>query len=177
MEFLPPAMKLGQGYVFTHVCDSVHRGGLPQCMLGYTAWEQTPKTRHPPQSSACWEIQATSGWYASYWNAYLFWNVFTQFAEFSNKKYLSLKGLEPATSCVRDQDSTTAPAIHMSETETLNWAQFVLQRFIRFTEFADITEFNELSAPIRKNSNDRSRLCQVEVVTGCPSRLIDDLER
>ena len=25
--FLPPATKLGQGYIFTDVCDSVHRGG------------------------------------------------------------------------------------------------------------------------------------------------------
>ena len=25
-HLLPPAMKLGQGYVFTRVCDSVHRG-------------------------------------------------------------------------------------------------------------------------------------------------------
>ena len=25
-RFLPPATKLGQGYVFTPVCDSVHRG-------------------------------------------------------------------------------------------------------------------------------------------------------
>ena len=25
--FLLPATKLGQGYVFTHVCDSVHDGG------------------------------------------------------------------------------------------------------------------------------------------------------
>ena len=25
--FLPPATKLGQGYIFTEVCDSVHRGG------------------------------------------------------------------------------------------------------------------------------------------------------
>ena len=34
--FSPPATKLEQGYVFTHVCDSVHKGaGLPQCMLGY----------------------------------------------------------------------------------------------------------------------------------------------
>ena len=43
--FLPPATKLGQGYVFTSVCDSV-RGGLPHCMLGYTH----PRTRgrHPP---------------------------------------------------------------------------------------------------------------------------------
>ena len=26
-SFLPPATKLGQGYVLTRVCDSVHRGG------------------------------------------------------------------------------------------------------------------------------------------------------
>ena len=26
--FLPPAMKLGQGYIFTGVCDSVQRGRL-----------------------------------------------------------------------------------------------------------------------------------------------------
>ena len=25
--YLPPATKLGQGYVFTRVCDSVHGGG------------------------------------------------------------------------------------------------------------------------------------------------------
>ena len=25
--FLPPATKLGQGYIFTGVCDSVHKGG------------------------------------------------------------------------------------------------------------------------------------------------------
>ena len=57
--FLPPATKLGQGYVFTRVCDSVHWGGLPQCMLGYT----------PPGVDTPRE---TSGRYASYWNAYLF---------------------------------------------------------------------------------------------------------
>ena len=28
--------------------------------------------RYHPQSSACWEIRATSGWYASYWNAFVF---------------------------------------------------------------------------------------------------------
>ena len=26
-NLLPPATKLGQGYIFTGVCDSVHRGG------------------------------------------------------------------------------------------------------------------------------------------------------
>ena len=28
LSLLPPATKLGQGYVFTRVCDSVHRGGM-----------------------------------------------------------------------------------------------------------------------------------------------------
>ena len=32
----------------------------------YTPWQV-----HPIRSSACWEIQATSGRYASYWNAFL----------------------------------------------------------------------------------------------------------
>ena len=42
----------GQGYVFTRVYDSVHRSGLPQCMLGYHPLpEQTPPgSRHPPES-------------------------------------------------------------------------------------------------------------------------------
>ena len=67
---LPPTIKLGQGNIFTGVCDSVHRGGLPQCMLGY----HTPGPgRHPPPqwSRAYWEIRSISGWYASYWNAIL----------------------------------------------------------------------------------------------------------
>ena len=47
-QFLRRATKLGQGYVFTGVCDSVHRGGmgLPQCMLGYH-----PQSRHPPSKT------------------------------------------------------------------------------------------------------------------------------
>ena len=45
-RLLPPSTKLGQGYVFTGVCDSVHRGGcLPQCMLGC---HTPPRSRHPP---------------------------------------------------------------------------------------------------------------------------------
>ena len=39
-----PQRSWGQGYVFTRVCDSVHRGGLPQCMLGYC---HPPRRRHP----------------------------------------------------------------------------------------------------------------------------------
>ena len=33
---------------------------------------QTPPDRHPPPRSACWELLATKGRYASYWNAHLF---------------------------------------------------------------------------------------------------------
>ena len=40
-------------------------------------------------------------------------NVFTEFAEFGDNKYHILKRLfEPATSCVRDHDATTAPVRH-----------------------------------------------------------------
>ena len=50
--FLPAATKLGQGNVFTGVCDSVHRGrSLPQCILGYTPPEQTPREQTPPPGS------------------------------------------------------------------------------------------------------------------------------
>ena len=47
------------------------------------------------------------------------------------QKYQSLKGLEPTTFCVRDQDATTAPARQIWETGSLNWAQFLLRWFIR----------------------------------------------
>ena len=72
-------------------------GGLPQCMLG-SPQEQTPprpdppgnrhppeqtppQSRHPPEQThpqsrhtpeADSGIQSMSGWYASYWNAFLF---------------------------------------------------------------------------------------------------------
>ena len=47
-----PQRSCGQGYVFTRVCDSVHRrGGLPQCMLGYhTPPGKHPSRKHPPPS-------------------------------------------------------------------------------------------------------------------------------
>ena len=48
--------------------------------------------------------------------------------KFSDKVFvITLKGLEPATSCVKDQDATTAPGRYMRETGSLNWAQFMLQ--------------------------------------------------
>ena len=66
----------------------------------------------------------------------------TCFIEFSDKKIvIILKVLEPATSCVRDQDVTTAPARHMWEIGTLKWVPFMLQWFIWFREFAEFTEF------------------------------------
>ena len=36
----------------------------------------TPQAGTPPTSSACWEIQTTSGRYTSYWNAFLFYFIF-----------------------------------------------------------------------------------------------------
>ena len=57
---LPSTMKLGQCYIFIGVCDSVHRGGLPQSMLRYHhhppeqippgADTQPPGSRHPPEN-------------------------------------------------------------------------------------------------------------------------------
>ena len=55
---LPPATKLGQGYIFTGVCDSVRGGG---CLLWRGAWSQG----ETPQDGYC------CGWYTSYWNAVL----------------------------------------------------------------------------------------------------------
>ena len=36
-----------EGYVFTPICHSVHRGFMLQCMLEYHLWEQTPQTSTP----------------------------------------------------------------------------------------------------------------------------------
>ena len=57
-EFLLPATKLGQGYVFTRVCDSVHGGVCPiACWNTHTSpWDQrqappgadTPPEQTPP---------------------------------------------------------------------------------------------------------------------------------
>ena len=112
MDLLPPATKLGQGYIFTGVCDSVHGGGggwgwypsmhcrwypsmpcsrgcaIPACLAGGVpapggclvqggcsgggAWSGgcllpggLLLVETPPDGHCC-------GWYASYWNAFLF---------------------------------------------------------------------------------------------------------
>ena len=79
---LPPANEVWGKVIFSEACvkNSVHGGGLPHCMLGYPTappradppGAEPPLSRHPTGSSACWEIWATSGRYASYWNAILF---------------------------------------------------------------------------------------------------------
>ena len=45
---LPSANEVCEGYVFTPVCLSVHRGGLSQCILGYHHHPPPPGTRHCP---------------------------------------------------------------------------------------------------------------------------------
>ena len=92
-------------FLHLSVIHSVHRGGgcLPQCMLGYhhppeqtLPWADTPpgadppgadplppgadipRTRHPPGSrppGADSGIRSTSGRYASYWNAFLYFKL------------------------------------------------------------------------------------------------------
>ena len=83
--------------IFSEACvkNSVHRGGSPPLHAGKnnppgTRGRHPPGTRGrhppgpeadprnqrqvPPQCSAWWEIRATSGWYASYWNAILWFH-------------------------------------------------------------------------------------------------------
>ena len=99
-RLLPPANEVCEGYVFTHVCHSVHRGVSASVHAVKTLtppWSRYPPgNRHTPQSihihplgadipheqtplpssSVCWEIRTISGRYASYWNAYLFFYSF-----------------------------------------------------------------------------------------------------
>ena len=85
------------------------------------------------------------------WSFFL--NVSLNSANYSVTKIfvITVKRLEPATSCVRDQDATSAPARHMWDTGSLNRTQFMLQCFISFPEFAELFEFNKSSAPFRQN--------------------------
>ena len=89
LDLLPPATKLGQGNVFTGVCDSVNRGASSGGYLlpgGVCYWGVSP-----PEGGICfWDGGVCSwgrGWrhprdgyycgrYASYWNAFLFYRKF-----------------------------------------------------------------------------------------------------
>ena len=96
-HFLPAATKLGQGNIFTGVCLST--GGRGVCLSA--CWDIPPRTRqtppgadtptgpgrpprsrHPPgpgrnpPGEADFSIRSTRGRYASYWNAFLFFDYF-----------------------------------------------------------------------------------------------------
>ena len=88
--------SLGQGNIFSSICPefcsqeggsaSVHAGipppspqsrhspwdQAPHCWTMHPPGADTPKSKHPPPRSGCWEIRSTNGWYASYWKAILF---------------------------------------------------------------------------------------------------------
>ena len=58
INLLPPATKLGQGYVFTGVCDSVHRGGSASVHAGIPhppSRRPTPPRADAPRSRPPWE--------------------------------------------------------------------------------------------------------------------------
>ena len=78
------------------------------------------------------------------WNyeSFLFEFSLHVFIKFSDKIFwITLKGFEAATSCVRDQGATTVPARLGRETGSLNRLQFMLLQW--FIIFPEITEFNE----------------------------------
>ena len=81
-NYYRPQRSCGQGYVFTRVCDSVHREGGLRAGRTPPPREQTPRSIPlPPQSrtpsppEAHSSIRSTSGRYASYWNAFLYLNI------------------------------------------------------------------------------------------------------
>ena len=100
LVLLPPATKLGQGNVFTGVCDSVNGGlGVPPpggggllwgvfcsggCLFpgGCLLWGVSAGGVSAPRGGCLlpgglvetpWDGYCC-GWYASYWNAFLFQN-------------------------------------------------------------------------------------------------------
>ena len=67
VRYLPPANEVWGKVMFLHMSVILFTGGWvsAHCMLRHTPpWADTP----PP---GYYGIQSTSGWYASYWNAYL----------------------------------------------------------------------------------------------------------
>ena len=105
LTLLPPATKLGQGYVFTGVCDSVHRGACVvrecawqggvcvvrgACVVGDICGRGGMCDMHPPGRYYGYGIRSMSGRYASYWYAVLLLFIFI--ANFFTKD-TSRKGL------------------------------------------------------------------------------------
>ena len=92
-SLLPPANEVCKGYVFTRVCHSVHRVGIRgrgACEAGGMhgrgcAWQGACVSGGAWWGCACmvggmrgryYEIRSMSGWYASYWNAFLLFTCF-----------------------------------------------------------------------------------------------------
>ena len=104
---LPPATKLGQGYIFAGVCDSVNGGGvlpggvLPPGGEGASSGRDTSSLggsvpggawwRHPRDGHCC-------GRYASYWNAFLFSKIFAEnWIKWKRERHASLVSPTSAT--------------------------------------------------------------------------------
>ena len=75
---LSPSNEVWGKVIFLHLSVILFTGGVPGQVH--------------PGISACWEIRATSGRYASYWNAFLF-GIF--FAENCMKKWTGALPLDP----------------------------------------------------------------------------------
>ena len=88
-----------------------------------------------------------------------FLNIFTQFSEFNDKKNCHYskrtRTCHSATSCLRDQNATTAPGRHMWERGSLNWAQFMLHSDYQFPW---IRWIQRKFCPFRKNSINSHKL-------------------
>ena len=78
--------SLGKGNVFTLFCQSFcsrGKGCIPACNWGvYTPWEDTPWADTPPPGQTLSRDGNCSGRYASYWNAFLYYNFLTKFNVF-----------------------------------------------------------------------------------------------
>ena len=97
--------SLGQGNVFTPVCDSVHRGGVSAPLHAgiHLAIDRPAPGRHththPPWADipslgrspfGYYRIWTTSGRYTSYWNAYFFGLNLSRSLLYKTVKYLSI---------------------------------------------------------------------------------------
>ena len=68
-DFLPPANEVCEGYVFTGVCHSVHKGGGGACVVA--GGVRGCSGGRGGMRGFFDEIRSMSGRYASYWNAFL----------------------------------------------------------------------------------------------------------
>ena len=66
----------GKAKLFFHVCSCGKVMFLHLSVIMFTRGGRHPREDTPPSRCACWEMRATIGRYASYWNAYLFVDLF-----------------------------------------------------------------------------------------------------